>query len=114
MTSFRNVSPLGALDVPDLGRVVEADEVFEVPEHLAPMFAAQPANYAAVDEVATSLATAAAEAQAAAEAAALADVEPVDESPAEPVDEAPAEPAPSKPRRRTSTADSSTDQEVTR
>lgn len=27
---YRNVSPLGALDVPALGRVVQADEVFEI------------------------------------------------------------------------------------
>ena len=111
MTSFRNVSPLGALDVPDLGRIVEADEVFEVPDHLAPMFAAQPANYAPADDAATALATAAADAQAAAEAAAIAvdDVEP------HPVDEPQAEAESAKPRRRTSASDSSnTEQEVTR
>ena len=72
MTQFRNVSPLGSLDVPDLGRVVDAGEVFEVPEHLAPMFAAQPSNYEPADDAAAALSESAASAQAAAEAAALA------------------------------------------
>ncbi len=45
MAQFKNVSPLGALDIPALGHIVEADEVFEVGDDLAPLFAAQSANY---------------------------------------------------------------------
>jgi hypothetical protein len=38
---FKNVSPLGDLEVPVLGRVVKAGEVFEVPADLGESFAAQ-------------------------------------------------------------------------
>lgn len=38
---FKNVSPLGDLEVPVLGRVVKAGETFEVPADLTESFAAQ-------------------------------------------------------------------------
>lgn len=41
MSKFRNVSPLGDLEVPVLGRVVKAGEVFDVPADLGESFAAQ-------------------------------------------------------------------------
>jgi len=41
MAKFRNVSSVGDLDVPVLGRVVKAGEVFEVPADLGESFAAQ-------------------------------------------------------------------------
>lgn len=56
---FKNVSPLGALDVPALGRVIAAGEEFEVREDLAPLFAGQAENYEPVN---TSAKTAAADA----------------------------------------------------
>ncbi|MEV7874524.1 hypothetical protein [Microbacterium sp. NPDC089188] len=46
---FKNVSPLGALDVPALGRVITAGEEFDVREELVPMFAAQVDNFQAVN-----------------------------------------------------------------
>jgi len=46
MTQFRNVSPIGDLDVPALGQIVEAGEVFNVPDELHDYFAAQPENFA--------------------------------------------------------------------
>ncbi len=46
MTQFRNVSPLGDLDVPALGQIVEAGEVFDVPDELHDYFASQPENFA--------------------------------------------------------------------
>lgn len=46
---FRNVSPLGAVEVPILGRVIEHGETFEVPDDLAPLLAAQTEHYLAVD-----------------------------------------------------------------
>lgn len=49
---FKNVSPLGDLDVPALGRVIKADEEFEVREDLAPLFAGQVANYEPVNTAA--------------------------------------------------------------
>lgn len=76
MPRFKNVSPLGDLDVPDLGQIVEAGEEFEVSEELAPYFAAQPSNYQAVDAAAEALAVTAAERQAEVDAAALAVDEP--------------------------------------
>ena len=36
---FKNVSPLGDLEVPVLGRVVNVGEVFEVPADLGVLFA---------------------------------------------------------------------------
>ena len=41
MQQFKNVSPLGALEVPLLCRIVERDEVIEVTEDQAPLFAGQ-------------------------------------------------------------------------
>lgn len=45
MAKFKNVSPLGALEIPVLGRTVEAGEVFEVSKDMTDYFAAQPANF---------------------------------------------------------------------
>lgn len=39
---FKNVSPLGDLEVPVLGRVVKAGEVFEVPPSIGESLVAQP------------------------------------------------------------------------
>lgn len=39
---FKNVSPLGDLEVPVLGRVVKAGEVFEVPKSIGESLEAQP------------------------------------------------------------------------
>ncbi len=49
MAKFKNVSPLGALYVPALGRDVQPDEEFEVRADLASAFAGQPDNYTPVD-----------------------------------------------------------------
>lgn len=49
---FKNVSPLGALDVPALGRVIAAGEEFDVREDLAPLFAGQTENFEAVNPAA--------------------------------------------------------------
>ena len=38
---FKNVSPLGDLEVPVLGRVVKAGDTFDVPADLVESFAAQ-------------------------------------------------------------------------
>jgi hypothetical protein len=48
MAQVRNVSPLGDLDVPVLGKTVPAGEVVEVPDDLLEAFLEQPANWAAV------------------------------------------------------------------
>jgi len=48
MVKLQNVSPFGDLDVPVLGRVISAGEVFDVPVNLAEGFADQPSNWAAV------------------------------------------------------------------
>lgn len=45
---FKNVSPLGDLDIPAVG-IIAAGEEFEVPEHLAEAFAGQASNYEPVD-----------------------------------------------------------------
>lgn len=45
MPKFRNVSPLGALDIPALGIIVQAGEVFDVPAALRANFAGQSENY---------------------------------------------------------------------
>jgi hypothetical protein len=39
---FKNVSPLGDLDVPILRRVVAAGEVFDVPESVGALLKVQP------------------------------------------------------------------------
>lgn len=49
---FKNVSPLGALDVPALGRVIAEGEEFEVREDLVPLFAAQVSNFEPVNPAA--------------------------------------------------------------
>ncbi|REC98331.1 hypothetical protein DEU35_1431 [Microbacterium sp. AG157] len=46
---FKNVSPLGALDVPALGRVITEGEEFDVREDLVPLFAGQVENYEPVN-----------------------------------------------------------------
>ena len=48
MAKFKNVSPFGDLEVPVLGRVISAGEVFEVPADLAAGFAEQSNNWTAV------------------------------------------------------------------
>jgi hypothetical protein len=45
MAQFKNISPLGALDIPALGRIVQAGEVFDVPADLADYIAGQPKNF---------------------------------------------------------------------
>lgn len=45
MAKFKNVSPLGALEVPFLGKTVEAGEVFEVSADIAGYFAGQAATF---------------------------------------------------------------------
>jgi len=45
MQKFKNVSPLGDLDVTALGRVVKAGETFSVRADLARYFEAQPSNF---------------------------------------------------------------------
>lgn len=45
MAKFRNISPLGALDIPALGQIVQPGEVFEVAKDLHPYFEAQPGNF---------------------------------------------------------------------
>lgn len=62
---FRNVSPLGDLDIPAVG-LVPAGEEFDLPADLAPFFAGQVENYQPVDGEAE-----------AAQIAALAEYEPV-------------------------------------
>jgi len=42
MPSFKNISPQGDLDLPLVGRVIAAGEVFEVPANQAELLAAQP------------------------------------------------------------------------
>lgn len=49
---FKNVSPIGALDVPVLGRVIAEGEEFEVREDLVPLFAAQVGNFKPVNPAA--------------------------------------------------------------
>ncbi len=45
MAKFQNVSPIGALDIPALSRVIEPGEVFEVPSDLNDYFESQPGNF---------------------------------------------------------------------
>lgn len=47
---FRNVSPLGALDFPLIGRVVEAGEVIEVSDEVAHLIEGQTAVWEPVAE----------------------------------------------------------------
>lgn len=49
MPMIRNISPLGALDVPLLGRVLEAGEEADVTEDQAERLLTQSDNYEAVD-----------------------------------------------------------------
>lgn len=53
---FKNVSPLGALDVPALGAIVDEGEEFDVPERVAPFIAGQAGNFEPVDQEAKDLA----------------------------------------------------------
>lgn len=50
MPKFKNVSPLGDLDVPTLRRIVAAGEVIEVPADVAEGFAGQPDVWAPIKE----------------------------------------------------------------
>ena len=50
MSKFENVSSSGDLEVPILGRVVKAGEIFEVPADLDAGFVAQPDLWARVIE----------------------------------------------------------------
>lgn len=45
MAVVKNVSPVGALDIPLIGRVVEANEEFEVPSDVAEALLQQPDNF---------------------------------------------------------------------
>lgn len=45
MAVVKNVSPLGALDIPLLGKVVGAGEEFEVPASVADVLLQQPDNF---------------------------------------------------------------------
>lgn len=46
---FKNVNPLGAVEVPILGRVLEAGEEFEATGDAAEALLAQPDNYVRTD-----------------------------------------------------------------
>lgn len=56
MPKLKNISPLGALDVPLLRRVVDAGEVFETTEDQARVLLLQPDNYQPTDKAAKTLA----------------------------------------------------------
>jgi hypothetical protein len=58
MPRLKNISPLGALDVPLLRRVVEADEIIDVTEDQARVLLLQPDNYQPTDKAAKTLAAA--------------------------------------------------------
>lgn len=58
MPKLKNISPLGALDVPLLRRVVDAGEVFETTEEQARVLLLQPDNYQPADKAAKTLAAA--------------------------------------------------------
>lgn len=45
LKKYKNVSPLGALDIPSIGQIVDSGEVFEVPADLADYFDGQPENF---------------------------------------------------------------------
>jgi hypothetical protein len=63
MPKLKNISPLGALDVPLLHTIVEADQTFDVSEDQARVLLQQPDNYAPVDKAAKTLAAALADEQ---------------------------------------------------
>ena len=50
---IRNINPLGAVDVPLLGRIVEAGESVEVTGEQADLLLDQPTNWATVPEAPT-------------------------------------------------------------
>lgn len=50
MPKFRNVSSLGDLDLPLVGRVIAAGESFEVDADAAELLSAQPGNWELVTE----------------------------------------------------------------
>lgn len=56
MPRIKNISPLGALDVPLLRRVVEAEEIIDVTEDQARVLLLQPDNYQPTDKAAKTLA----------------------------------------------------------
>ena len=45
MKTLVNVSPLGDLLIPDLGRVIDAGAEFECPDDIAASLLAQPTNF---------------------------------------------------------------------
>lgn len=48
---LKNISPLGALDLPLIGRILDPGEEFEVPDEVGQRLLEQPANYQAVEPV---------------------------------------------------------------
>jgi hypothetical protein len=56
MPKLKNISPLGALDVPLLRRVVDAGEVFDTTEEQAKVLLLQHDNYQPADKAAKTLA----------------------------------------------------------
>lgn len=50
MPSFKNVSPSGDLELPVVGRVIAAGEVFEVTDSVAPLLLGQPDVWAFVSD----------------------------------------------------------------
>lgn len=56
MPKFKNVSPLGDLDLPLIGRVVEFGEVFEVTDEQALGIAGQAENWEPVEDAEPTLA----------------------------------------------------------
>lgn len=45
MTTLKNVNPLGAIDLPLIGRTLEAGEEFDVPDDVADALLEQAGNY---------------------------------------------------------------------
>lgn len=56
MPRLKNISPLGALDVPLLRRIVDAEEIIDVTEDQARVLLLQPDNYQPTDKAAKALA----------------------------------------------------------
>ena len=56
MPRLKNISPLGALDVPLLRRIVEAEEIIDVSEDQARVLLLQPDNYQPTDKAAKAIA----------------------------------------------------------
>lgn len=56
MPRFKNISPLGALDVPALGRIVQPDEEFDVSTDVAALLGGQGVNFKPLDAKAKSAA----------------------------------------------------------